>query len=236
MDSTNPFKWHHFEAEIILLCVRWYLRYSLSYRDLEEMMAERGLGVDHSTICRWVHRYAPEFEKRVRAQLKPTTDSWRVDETYIKVRRTWMYLYRALDSAGQTLEFVLSPHRHAGAAEYFFRKALGSAHTVMPRVINVDGNAAYPPAVAVLQAEGTLAATCELRPVKYLNNCIEQDHRFIKRRVKPGLGFGSYQTAWRTLQGYEAMHQLRKGQVQGTTRGDIGSQNRFIAATFGRAA
>jgi transposase, IS6 family len=159
-----------------------------------------------------------------------------VDETYVNVRGAWAYRYRALDSDGNTLEFVLSPHRHAQAAEYFFRQALGSAHTGMPRVINVDGNAAYPPAVAVLQAEGTLAAACELRPVKYLNNRIEQDHRFIKRRVKPGLGFGSYQTAWWTLQGYEAMNQIRKGQVRGTSKGDILSQNRFIAAAFGLAA
>jgi transposase-like protein len=159
-----------------------------------------------------------------------------VDETYVKVRGAWTYLYRAVDSAGNMLEFMLSPYRHAGAAEYFFRKALGGAHTVMPRVINVDGNAAYPPAIATLQTEGTLAAECQCRPVKYLNNVIEQDHRFIKRRVKPGLGVGSYQTAWRTLQGYEAMNQVRKGQVQGTTKGAIASQNCFIAAAFGLAA
>jgi transposase-like protein len=236
MDPTNPFKWRHYEATIILLCVRWYLRYSLSYRDLEEMMVERGLRIDHSTICRWVHRYAPQLEQRVRAHLRPPNDSWRVDETYIKVRGEWMYLYRALDSAGNTVEFVFSPYRHAQAAEYFFRKALGGAHTMMPRVINVDGNAAYPPALAALQADGTLAATCEVRPVKYLNNIIEQDHRFIKRRVRTGLGFWSCQTAWRTLQGYEAIHQLRKGQVRGTTKGDIVSQNRFIRAVFGVAA
>jgi transposase, IS6 family len=236
MDSANPFKWRHFEAAIILLCVRWYLRYSLSYRDLEEMMAERGLRVDHTTIYRWVQRYAPELEQRVRAQLQPSNDSWRVDETYVNVHGAWAYLYRAVDSAGNTLEFVLSPHRHTQAAEYFFRKALGGAHTVMPRVINVDGNAAYPPAMAALQADGTLVPECQLRPVKYLNNIIEQDHRLIKRRVKPGLGFWSYQTTWRTLQGYEAMNQLRKGQVQGTTKGDIGSQNRFIEAAFGLAA
>jgi transposase-like protein len=175
-------------------------------------------------------------ERGVRAQLKPTNDSWRVDDTYVQVQGAGAYLYRAVDSAGNTLEFVLSPHRHAQAAEYFFRKALGGAHTVLPRVINVDGNAAYPPAIAALPAAGTLAAECQLRPVKYLNNRIEQDHRFIKRRVKPGLGFGSYQTAWRTLQGYEAMNQLRKGQVQGPTKGDIVSQNRFIAAALGLAA
>jgi transposase-like protein len=152
------------------------------------------------------------------------------------VHGDWAYLYRAVDSAGNTLEFVLSPNRHAQAAEYFFRQALGRARTVMPRVINVDGNAAYPPAIAALQAEATLAPECQLRPVKYLNNRIEHDHHFIKRRVKPGLGFWSYQTAWRTLQGYEAMNQLRKGQVQGTTKGDIGSQNRFLETAFGLAA
>src|SRR5215204_5005986 len=104
LDQENPFKWRHYAPEIILLCVRWYLRYSLSYRDLEEMMAERGLRVDHSTICRWVHRYAPELAHHVRMHLQLTNDSWRVDETYIKVRGTWMYLYRTLDSAGNTLE------------------------------------------------------------------------------------------------------------------------------------
>jgi transposase-like protein len=102
MKQPNPFKWRHFEAEIILLCVRWYLRYSLSYRDLEEMMRERGLQVDHTTIYRWVQRYAPELDKRCRPHLKACNDSWKVDETYIKIRKTWMYLYRAVDSQGNT--------------------------------------------------------------------------------------------------------------------------------------
>lgn len=207
-----------------------------SRRDLEEIMAERGLQVDHTTIYRWVQHYAPQLEKRVCAQLKATNDSWRVDETYIKVRGTWMYLYRAVDSVGNTLEFMLSPHRHAGAAECFFRKALGQAHIVMPRVVNVDKNAAYPPAVEALQAEGTLDPACKLRPIKYLNNIVEQDHRFIKRRVRPGLGFWSCMTAWRTIDGYEAMNQLRKGQVQGTSKGDIVSQVRFIDRAFGLTA
>ena len=107
MDTTTPFKWRHFQAEIILLCVRWYLRYPLSYRDVEEMMLERGLHVDHTTIYRWVQRYAPELEQRCRSYLKATTDSWRVDETYVKVKKVWMYLYRAVDSQGNTLEFLL---------------------------------------------------------------------------------------------------------------------------------
>src|SRR5947199_8880826 len=123
MNQQSPFKWRHFEAEIILLCVRWYLRYSLSSRDLEEMMLERGLQVDHTTIYRWVQYYALELEKRCRPHLKATNDSWRVDETSIKVRKTWMYLYRAVDSDGNTLEFLLSPTRDAEAAERFARQS-----------------------------------------------------------------------------------------------------------------
>ena len=119
---TDPFKWRHYEAEIILTCVRWYLRYALSYRDLEEMMTERGLSVDHSTIFRWVQRYSPELDRRCRPHLKPTNDSWRVDETYVKVRGKWMYLYRAVDSTGQTLDFLLNETRSTRAAKRFFRK------------------------------------------------------------------------------------------------------------------
>lgn len=236
LEQENPFKWRQYAPAIILLCVRWYLRYSLSYRDLEEMMVERGLAVDHTTIYRWVQRYAPELEKRIRPQLKPTNNSWRVDETYIKVHGEWAYLYRAVDSVGNTLDFVLSPYRDARSAEYFFRKMLGDAHTVAPRVVNVDKNAAYPPAFKTLQEEGALTPECELRPVKYLNNIVEQDHRFIKRRVRPGLGFSWFRTAWATIRGYEAMNQLRKGQVAGTSKGDIIAQNRCIARSFGLAA
>ena len=120
MAEQQPFKWRHFEAEIILVCVRWYLRYALSYRDLEELMRERGLSVDHTTIYRWVQRYAPELEKRCRPHLRRTTDSWRVDETYVKVKGEWMYLSRAVDSQGNTLEFLLSATRDAQAAKRFF--------------------------------------------------------------------------------------------------------------------
>ena len=260
MENQNPFKWRHFEAEIILLCVRWYLRYALSYRDLEEMMLERGLQVDHTTIYRWVQHYAPELEKRCRPHLKACNDSWRVDETYIKVRKSWMYLYRAVDSEGNTLEFLLSPTRDAEAAKRFFLKALHSTvcsapgarpleeqveepTTVdpsptpsAPRVINVDKNAAYPKAIADLKAAGLLPESVKLRQVKYLNNLIEQDHRFIKRVVKPGMGFFSVETAGRTLQGYEVMHMIRKGQVRGVGKGDITGQVTFVAGLFGVAA
>jgi transposase, IS6 family len=239
MPTTRPstlFKYRHYQAEIILLCLRWYLRYSLSYRDLEEIMNERGLSVDHTTIYRWVQHYAPLLEKTCRAKLKQTNDSWRVDETYIKVKGTWMYLYRAVDSAGETVEFMLSPSRDATAAKRFFRKALRTRHTVAPRVINVDKNPAYSKAIEKLKKKGTLSPNCELRPVKYLNNVIEQDHRFIKRRTNPGMGFWSFDTAWRTIQGYEAINQLRKGQVSGTSKGDIRSQVEFVSRAFGLAA
>ena len=236
MQQPNPFKWRHYQAEIILLCIRWYLRYSLSYRDLEEMMAERGLTVDHSTLCRWVLAYAPELEKRVKPQLKPTTDSWRVDETYIKVKGVWLYQYRAVDSAGNTLDFRLSAKRDAEAAQAFFEKTLGAPHTVQPRVINVDKNAAYPKAVETLKALQHLASDCELRQVKYLNHLIEQDHRFIKRRTRPGLGFFAFDTAQRTLSGYETMHMIRKGQATGADKGDILAQVRLIDSLFGVAA
>jgi len=185
----NPFKWRHYEASVILLCVTWYLRYALSYRDLAEMMSERGLLIEHTTIYRWVQDYAPEIEQRSRPHLKKSNDSWRVDETYVKVRGKWMYLYRAVDSSGQTLDFQLNATRSKRAARRFFKKLLGSPHVSTPRVINVDQNAAYPGAIHDLKQDGLLPEDCQLRPVKYLNNIVEQDHRFIKRRVKPGLGF-----------------------------------------------
>ena len=128
---TDLFKWRHYESEIILTCVRWYLRYALSYRDLEKMMTERGLSVDHSTIFRWVQRYAPELDERCRPHLKQTNDSWRVDETYVKVRGKWMYLYRAVD-------FLLNETRNTRAAERFFRKMPGRSNITSPQVINVD--------------------------------------------------------------------------------------------------
>jgi hypothetical protein len=148
MNPQSPFKWRHFEAEIILLCVRWYLRYALSYRDLEEMMRERGLQVDHTTRSRWVQHYAPELEKRSRPHLKAPYDSWRVDETYIKIKQTWTYLYRAVDSQGHTLEFLLSATRDAQAAERFFVKALHSSASSAPQGRPVQEPVAQPTAAA----------------------------------------------------------------------------------------
>jgi transposase, IS6 family len=231
-----PFKWRRFTAEMILCAVRWYLRYALSYRDVEELMQERGVAVDHTTIFRWVQRYAPELDKRCCPYLKATNDSYRVDETSIKVKKQWYYLYRAVDSTGATLDFTLSATRDAEAAECFFRKVLAARHTTSPRVITVDKNPAYPPAFAVLQQERALPEICLLRQRKYLNNVVEQDHRFVKRRVNPGLGFGALYTAQRTIQGYEAMHMVHKGQLEGMSKRDVLAQNRIIDQLFGLAA
>ena len=236
MTTDSLFKWRHFVPDVILLNVRWYCRYALSYRDLEEMMAERGVEVDHSTINRWVLSYAPELDKRVRPHLTLTNDSWRVDETYIQVKGAWKYLYRAVDSRGNTLDFMLSAKRDGRAAARFFRKVLKAEHTQKPRVITVDKNAAYPVAIEALKADETLVAETELRQSKYMNNVIEQDHRNIKRLTKPMMGFGSFHTARQTLRGIEAMSMIRKGQVKGISKGDSVSQAKFIEQLFGISA
>ena len=207
------FKWRQFEPEVILLAVGWYLRFSLSYRDVEELLAERGLLVDHVTVWRWVQRYAPEIQRRLQTRLRPTNDSWRVDETYIRVKGKWVYLYRAVDSTGATIDFLLSAKRDAAAAERFLAKALGGENHPAPRVINTDKHAGYPPAIAQLKAEGALEENCRHRPVQYLNNVLEQDHRAIKRRVRASQHFRSFWGAWRTIAGYEAIHMIRKGQA-----------------------
>lgn len=232
MNSKQPFKWKHFEGEIILLCVRWYLKYALSYRNLEEIMMERGLCVDHTTIYRWVMIYAPEIDKRSRKYLKPTNDSWRVDETYIKVKGKWKYLYRAVDSNGNTLDFMLSSKRDSLAAKRFLNKVIKARHSKNPRVINVDKNAAYPIAVEELKQEGLLPNACELRQKKYLNNIIEQDHRFPKKLSKYKSYFQFFHTGWRTLRGYEIMNAIRKGQIENIAKGDVLGQRDFIHSLF----
>jgi transposase, IS6 family len=229
------FKGRHFEAEIIILCVRRYLRFSLSLRDVEELMAERNLSVDHVTIWRWVQRYAPELSRRCRPELRKTNRSWRVDETYCRVGGKWTYLYRAVDSAGDTIDFLLSPTRDALAAKRFFQKALRSAGHPRPRVINVDGNPAYPKAITELKRTGELSRRCRCRPVRYLNNVVEQDHRSIKRRLRASQGFRSFDAARRTIRGIETVNMIRKGQVRWIPKGDIAGQVAFIAGLFGVA-
>jgi IS6 family transposase len=230
------FKGRHFQDEVIVLCVRWYLRYSLSYRDLEEMMVERGLSVDHSTIARWVLRYAPILNQRIRRHLRHPNRSWRVDETYVRVAGKWTYLYRALDSEGNTIDFLLSPHRDRVAAKYFLQLALWRVGHLRPRVINVDGHPAYPSVIAELRQTGELSSSCRCRPSLYMNNVIEQDHRFIKKRIVASQGFRSAEGALYTIQGYEAMHMIRKGQIRWLKKGDIAGQVPFVNGAFGLAA
>ena len=230
--QDQPFKGRQFTAEVILWAVRWYLMFPISYRDLELMLLDRGVEVDHSTISRWIQAYAVELEKRIRPHLRMSNGSWRVDETYVKVKGRWMYLYRAVDSRGQTIDFLLSAKRDAEAAKRFFRKALAQPHTVNPRTITVDKNAAYPKATAEMKKDGELWRRSRLRQVKYLNNIVEQDHRRVKRLTGPGLGFRGFWTARRTLAGYEAMAMIRKGQVRNIGGSDIRAQAEFIAGLF----
>src|SRR4029450_10937591 len=162
-ESRPPlFKWRHFEPAVITCAVGWYLRFSLSYRNVEELLTERGLPADHTTIWRWVQCYAPELNKRCRRELKPTNRSWRVDETYVRVKGRWTYLYRAVDSTGATIDFLLAARRDAAAAKRFFQNALRAPGHPRPRVINVDGNPSYPKVVAELKAEGKLGRRCSL--------------------------------------------------------------------------
>lgn len=233
MNSPSPFKWRHYQSEIILQSVRWYLSYPLSYRQVTEMMNERGLEIHHSTVFRWVQEYSPEIDKRVRPHLHLTNDSWRVDETYILVKGKQKYLYRAVDSQGNTLDFLLSAKRDAASAKRFFRKALKALHTQTPRVITVDKNPAYPTAIKKLKAAKKLPEIVKLRQSKYLNNVVEQDHRTIKRLVKPGMGFGSFNTARRTIRGYEIINIMRKGQVLGVPTRAIIERIVFINRIFG---
>jgi transposase, IS6 family len=210
--------------------------FPISYRDLELMLLDRKVEVDHTTIFRWIQAYAAELEKRIRPHLRTSNGSWRVDETYVRVKGRWTYLYRAVDSCGQTIDFLLSAKRDAGAAKRFFRKALAQPHTVNPRTVTVDKNPAYPKAIVELKEDGELWHHSRLRQSKYLNNIVEQDHRRIKRLVRPGLGFGSFRTARRTLAGVEAMAMIRKRQVRNINGSDIRGQATFIAGLFGIAA
>jgi len=236
MTTSRTFKGRHFPKPVILLCIRWYLAYALSYRDLQEMMAERGIQVDASTIYRWVQAYAPELDRRIRRKLKPTRGDWHVDETYIRIKGDWYYLYRAVDAVGQTVDFLLSARRDTLAAKLFFEKAVLRPHNDFPETIVVDRNPAYPTALNILQKEGHLSPTAKLKMGRALNNLIEQDHRRIKRLVRPGLGFKNFESARRTIQGYEAMSMIRKGQVEQVKRRDGKALASFVEDLFAAVA
>ncbi len=213
------FKGRHFDRSVILLCVRWYLAYSLSLRNLEEMMAERDILVDHATVHRWVIRYSPDLLERFNRRKRSVSRKWHVDETYIKVLGQWKYLYRAIDSNGDTVEFWFSERRDLSAAKRFLRKAL-KRHGRPERIV-IDGSQTNQQAVLLCDTADQLQDRSgrELKPIRirqsaYLNNRIEQDHRAIKRRIRPMLGFKSMATARAILGGIEMVHMMRKGQAK----------------------
>ena len=225
------FKGKHFMKDVILLVVRWYLSYSLSYRDLEEMKLERGTKVDHSTLNRWVIEYAPLLENEFRKNHKKKTDSsWRMNETYIKIKGVWNYLYRAVDKEGDTIDFMLSKHRDEASAKAFFIKAMGSSG--LPEKITLDKSGANKAGIDAINLQLILLALLgctliqiQIRQIKYLNNIVEQDHRGIKRIVKPMMGFKAFHSAEATLAGIELCRRLKKGQ-------HINSENAFAFEQF----
>jgi len=220
------FKGAHFPPEVILMGVRWYLAYPLSTRHVEELMAERGVEVDHATINRWVIKYSPLLEEAFHRRKRPVWVSWRLDETYIKVKGVWHYLYRAVDKYGKTIDFLLTEHRDEQAAKRFLAKAI-RRHGGVPETITIDGSAANEAAIKSYNAEhGT---TIAIRKTKYLNNIVEQDHRAVKRVTRPMLGFKAFTAAQSTLTGIELMHMLRKGQLEGGREAGLSAAEQFYA-------
>lgn len=201
-----------FSADIIELCVRWYITYRLSYRALVAMMAERNIQVSHTTILRWVLRYVPEYEQRWARHARPVNSSWRVDETAISIRGRWSYLYRGVDRHGKSVHSLLCKDRSMDAAQAFFLKAVASGSAGWPRKINLDGNTATHRALRLLREGQPRWRLVTVRSRQYLNNIVEQDHRAIKRRCAPMLGFKSFSTAAVTLAGIELAHRIQKGQ------------------------
>jgi transposase, IS6 family len=232
---VSLFKRRRFPVEIILLCVRWYCKYGISYRDLTEMMSERGVAVDPSTIFRWVQRYVPEIEKRVRRYQGHCSGSWRVDETYVRVGGRWKYLFRAVDKHGQLIDFMLTDRRNTRAAYRFLHKALKTMSDYPPSSITTDKLASYPKAIRRLQREGLLSNDVVHRTSKYLNNIIEADHGALKRVIRPTRGFRSMKTASATIKGFEVMRMIRRGHCILQQPGAIG-EIRLMNQLFGPAA
>jgi putative transposase len=217
------FKGSHFQCAVILWAIRWHVAYPMSYRQLEEMLEERGVEVDHSTLNRWVVKYVPLLDQQFRARKRPVGASWRLDETYVKVKGSWKYLYRAVDKAGATVDFLLTAKRDRRAALRFLRKAIGQHD--MPEKITIDKSGANTAAIETYNAEHE--TEIEIRRVKYLNNIVEQDHRAVKRVTRPMLGFKSFRSAAVTLAGIEVMHMIRKGQLQ--TKGEVRPAQQFYS-------
>ena len=208
---------------LIMMFVYMKCRFSLSYRDLEEMMQIRGAVIDHSTLQRWVRRFARLIRDKVRARKKPVNGSWRMDKTYIKLNGKWIYLYRAVDKEGSTVDFLLRAKRDANAAKAFFKKAI--KHNGRPEKVAVDKSGSNKAALDYCNRDISENEKIEIRQIKYLNNIIEQDHRFIKKRTKPTLGFKCFHSAQATIAGIESVRMIQKGQINGQTKNQSSYQN-----------
>ncbi len=230
--SKDDFKGRHFEAGLIVQAVSWYLRFPLSYRDMEELLLERGLEVDHSTVNRWVLTYAPVIERRLRSFRKPYCGSIRVDETYVRIRGKWRYLYRAIDKRGEAVDFLLTAKRDLDAAKRFFRKALKEGPLLSPDRIGTVGAGIYPPALAAARKEGLLSQDPVHYVTKHLQQGIESDHFRVKNAMPKVGGFRSFNTARRSIQGFEAMLWLRKGFVFAGAW-TVVEENRLLEFCFG---
>lgn len=232
----NEFKGRHFNGEIILFCLRWYLQTSLSYQQVADLVTERGFKVNKSTVWRWVQHYSPRLKKKITKYLKNSTSVHHYDETYIKVKGKQCYLYRAVDSYGDTLDFFLSSKKDKSSAIQFLKHLLSRDHVTPPGTIVTDKNPSYPAAIQSLKEINVLKSN--LRHVKHKreNNILESDHCFVKRRIKYSLWFQTLNSAQRTIAGYESMHMIRKGQLRYVRKNDPVSQKRFVENLFGAAA
>ena len=217
------FKRFRYLPEIIMVFVYMKCRFSLSYRDLEEISTIRGLQIDHSTIARWIIRFVPLLEKQILRKKKPVSDSWRMDETYIKIKNKWYYLYRAVDAYGNTVDFYLRKYRDTSSARAFFRKSL--SNNTKPRKINIDKSGSNKLALTLINKTMDKNKAIEITQSKYQNNIIEQDHRFIKKRVRPMLGFKSFKSAKITLAGIEIIRMIQKKQIIDSDSGVNAFQN-----------
>ena len=234
MTSKQPvdFKWRHFQDEIILQCVRWYCKYGISYRDLEEMINERGLSIDHTTLYRWVQHYAPILKKKTEWYQKRYSNRWHLDETYIKVKGEWKYLYRAIDERGNTIDFYLSHRRNAIAAKRFLQKLIKLHKDYCPSVINTDKSPTYNQAILELKKEGVIPEKVKHLQLKYRNNRLESDHSKLKQVINPTRGFQSMKSAYATIKGIEMMRMFRKGQFNCWMYGNR-NEVKFINQLFG---
>ncbi|WP_100085008.1 IS6 family transposase [Burkholderia ambifaria] len=223
---AKVFKRLHYPFDVMLLCVRWYVAYPLSRRHLEEMMAERGLSVDHSTVHRWALKMLPRLEKAFRCRKRPVGGSWRMDETYVKIGKEWKYLYRAIDKGGDTIDFLLRAKRDKAAAHRYFEKAIDQNGA--PETVTIDKSGANLAALKDINAERE--EPIKVRQSKYLNNIVEQDHRAIKRRTRPMMGFKNFRCARIVLGGIEVMHMIRKGQMKSTRKNQTAAEQFYSLA------